>query len=374
MITRPVRERSITGIGEMVEQGLEATGFEEVGLLSLSSADHSEIAEIAKGLADRYEGTQTWPVAALDPGRRLQHRPGQRADPQRPPLRPDLRARGRHRADPQGDQQDGHRGGPDPHGHRGVRRRLAAGEALLHVRPAHRDRRGRAADRRPGPRGDPHRPRGHRHAATSAARCPSAASCPSRTRRSSGPRSSTTRRPTPGWPSCATPSAPTASSPRHRLPLPRRQARHRRGTALARRPPRRRGHRAGLARRAAASTAGASTSPTTAGWPPPTALAGTGVDVDWYTTRERDHAEVLPWDHLDSGLDKDWLWEDWQDASISEVEVEDCRWTPCFDCGVCPQMDTEIQIGPTGKNCCRSRCCPACRRPGSSPDDAPAGA
>ena len=35
MITRPVRERSITGIGEMVERGLAATGFEEVGLLSL---------------------------------------------------------------------------------------------------------------------------------------------------------------------------------------------------------------------------------------------------------------------------------------------------------------------------------------------------
>ncbi|MCW2645089.1 MAG: B12-binding radical protein, partial [Pseudonocardiales bacterium] len=55
MITRPVRERSITGIGEMVANGLAATGFEEVGLLSLSSADHSEIGEIAKGLADRYE-------------------------------------------------------------------------------------------------------------------------------------------------------------------------------------------------------------------------------------------------------------------------------------------------------------------------------
>ena len=71
------------------------------------------------------------------------------------------------------------------------------------------------------------------------------------------------------------------------------------------------------------------------------------VDVDWYTTREREFSEVLPWDHLDSGLDKDWLWEDWQDA-LSEVEVDDCRWTPCFDCGVCPQMGTEIQIGPTG--------------------------
>ena len=33
MITRPVRERTITGIGSMVEQGLKATGYEEVGLL-----------------------------------------------------------------------------------------------------------------------------------------------------------------------------------------------------------------------------------------------------------------------------------------------------------------------------------------------------
>ena len=57
MITRPVRERSISTIGAMVENGIRKTGFEEVGLLSLSSADHSEIGEVAKGLADRYEGT-----------------------------------------------------------------------------------------------------------------------------------------------------------------------------------------------------------------------------------------------------------------------------------------------------------------------------
>src|SRR4051812_27071159 len=55
MITRPVRERNIETVGAMVEQGLRATGFEEVGLLSLSSADHSEIGELAKQLADRYE-------------------------------------------------------------------------------------------------------------------------------------------------------------------------------------------------------------------------------------------------------------------------------------------------------------------------------
>ena len=65
-----------------------------------------------------------------------------------------------------------------------------------------------------GAPGDRGRPRGQRHAATSAAPCRSAASCPSRTRRSSGPRSSTTRPPTPGCTSCATRSAPTASTAR----------------------------------------------------------------------------------------------------------------------------------------------------------------
>jgi len=77
-------------------------------------------------------------------------------------------------------------------------------------------------------------------------------------------------------------------------------------------------------------------------------FAGTPVSLDWFTTRERELAEVLPWDHLDAGLDKDWMWEDWQ-AAVGEVEVEDCRWTPCYDCGVCPTMGTEIQIGPTGR-------------------------
>ncbi|MGH3744999.1 MAG: TIGR03960 family B12-binding radical SAM protein, partial [Mycobacteriales bacterium] len=59
MITRPVRERSIETVGAMVESGLRSTGFSEVGLLSLSSADHSEIDEIATQLADRYDGSNT---------------------------------------------------------------------------------------------------------------------------------------------------------------------------------------------------------------------------------------------------------------------------------------------------------------------------
>src|SRR5690349_3275778 len=57
MITRPVRERSITTVGQMVKEGLAFSGFSEVGLLSLSSADHSEIGDMCSGLAERYQGT-----------------------------------------------------------------------------------------------------------------------------------------------------------------------------------------------------------------------------------------------------------------------------------------------------------------------------
>ncbi|MGW9557075.1 TIGR03960 family B12-binding radical SAM protein [Nocardiopsis sp. NPDC055551] len=75
-------------------------------------------------------------------------------------------------------------------------------------------------------------------------------------------------------------------------------------------------------------------------------LAGTGVDLDWFTTRDRDEDEVLPWDHLDAGLDRAWLWQDWQDSLHGEesLEVDDCRWNPCYDCGVCPSMGSTPQL------------------------------
>ena len=67
--------------------------------------------------------------------------------------------------------------------------------------------------------------------------------------------------------------------------------------------------------------------------------------------RERGYQEILPWDHLDAGLERDWLWQDWLAAIDPDgaAEVDDCRWTPCFECGVCPAMGTEIEAGPTGK-------------------------
>ena len=64
------------------------------------------------------------------------------------------------------------------------------------------------------------------------------------------------------------------------------------------------------------------------------AMAAAGLDMDWYCHRHRTEDEVLPWDHLSAGLHKDFLWQDWRDA-LEELGLEDCRWTPCYDCGAC---------------------------------------
>ncbi|MEI8336577.1 MAG: TIGR03960 family B12-binding radical SAM protein [Actinomycetes bacterium] len=70
------------------------------------------------------------------------------------------------------------------------------------------------------------------------------------------------------------------------------------------------------------------------------AMAAEGLDVDWYTTRHRTGEEIQPWDHITAGLHKDFLWQDWQSA-LAEHGLPDCRWTPCYDCGVCTDYAIE---------------------------------
>ena len=64
------------------------------------------------------------------------------------------------------------------------------------------------------------------------------------------------------------------------------------------------------------------------------AMAAHGLSIDDYVHRHRTEDEILPWDHLSAGLHKDFLWQDWRDA-LAEVGLPDCRWTPCYDCGAC---------------------------------------
>lgn len=54
MITRPVRERPVEEILEAIERSLSRTGFDEVGLLSLSSSDYDEILELVRQVRDRF--------------------------------------------------------------------------------------------------------------------------------------------------------------------------------------------------------------------------------------------------------------------------------------------------------------------------------
>ena len=70
------------------------------------------------------------------------------------------------------------------------------------------------------------------------------------------------------------------------------------------------------------------------------AMAAEGLDIDWYTTRHRTGEEIQPWDHITAGLHKDFLWQDWQSA-LAEHGLPDCRWTPCYDCGVCTDYAIE---------------------------------
>jgi radical SAM family uncharacterized protein len=344
MITRPVRERSITGIGEMVDRGLKATGYEEVGLLSLSSADHSEIADVTKGLADRYDGTQT--SLSL---------PSTRVDAFNIDLAQELSRNGRRSGltfAPEGGSERLRKvinktvtkddlirtvTAAYEAGWRQVKLYFMCGlptetdEDVLEIADMAREviRAGRQAT------------------GTRDVKC---------TVSIGGfvPKPHTPFQ----WAAQLDPETTD-----RRLRLLKDALRSDKSTAkaigyryhdgkpgqvegLLSRGDRRVGAVVEEVWRQGGVMDGWSEHFSYERWM--TAAQAVGVDVEWYTTRERDELEVLPWDHLDSGLDKEWLWSDWQDA-LAEQDLDDCRWIPCFDCGVCPQMGTEIQVGPTGQ-------------------------
>ena len=56
MINRPVRERPVEEILQAIEQAIANTGYEEVGLLSLSSSDYTHILELVNAASERFAG------------------------------------------------------------------------------------------------------------------------------------------------------------------------------------------------------------------------------------------------------------------------------------------------------------------------------
>ncbi len=348
MITRPVRERSITTIGDMVENGIKQSGFNEVGLLSLSSADHSEIADVCSGLADRYADDNV--SLSL---------PSTRVDAFNVTLADELSRNGRRSGltfAPEGGSERIRR----------VINKMVSEEDLIRTvvtayqggwrqvklyfmcgLPTETDE-------------DVLQIARLAHEVIKAGR-EATGSKDIRCTVSIGgfvPKPHTPFQ----WAGQTDPETVD-----RRLKLLKLQINSNRSLGraigyryhdgepsviegLLSRGDRRVGQVIRRVWEQGGRFDGWSEHFSYQRWVDAAAetLEPMGLSLDWYTLRDRDEHEVLPWDHLDSGLDKEWLWADWQD-SLSEVEQDDCRWTPCFDCGVCPTMDTEIQIGPTGR-------------------------
>jgi radical SAM family uncharacterized protein len=332
MITRPVRERSITTVGNMVKGGLKSTGFSEVGLLSLSSADHSEINEIAIDLADCYEGSNV--------GLSL---PSTRVDAFNVTLADELSRNGKRSGltfAPEGGSER----------MRKVINKMVTEEDLIRTvttaysngwrqvklyfmcgLPTEQDddvlaiadlaRKVIAAGRAATGRKDirctvsiggfvpkPHTP------FQWAGQCPPEVVDDRLRKLGAALRADKTYGRSVGF-------------------------RYHEGTpslveGLLSRGDRRVGRVILAAWRDGARFDGWSEYFSFDRWVAAcaTGLAETQVDLAWYTTRERDYGEVLPWDHLDSGLDRDWLWEDW--APKSRRAPQESGWTEgaCFPC------------------------------------------
>ncbi len=59
-----------------------------------------------------------------------------------------------------------------------------------------------------------------------------------------------------------------------------------------------------------------------------------GVDPDFFTIRERDVCEPLPWDHIYTQVTKKFLTAEWENA-LKGTYTADCRVDACNQCGVC---------------------------------------
>jgi radical SAM family uncharacterized protein/radical SAM-linked protein len=70
-----------------------------------------------------------------------------------------------------------------------------------------------------------------------------------------------------------------------------------------------------------------------------------GVDPEGYH-RARDPEELLPWDHLDAGVSRDFLREE-RDRAYRTLETPDCRQAGCQDCGRCDEDLVVLRLAAT---------------------------
>lgn len=71
------------------------------------------------------------------------------------------------------------------------------------------------------------------------------------------------------------------------------------------------------------------------------AFAEAGIDKDFYAARQRGENEVFPWEHISPGVSRKFLWNEWQKAYAQQL-THDCRRSSCTGCGVCQKLGVQI--------------------------------
>lgn len=73
------------------------------------------------------------------------------------------------------------------------------------------------------------------------------------------------------------------------------------------------------------------------------AFAREGLDPAFYACRARGEDEVFPWDHLGAGVEREFLREERERAYRGET-TPDCRWDACTGCGVCSGLGVAVAL------------------------------
>ena len=60
-----------------------------------------------------------------------------------------------------------------------------------------------------------------------------------------------------------------------------------------------------------------------------------GLDYHFYSERWRDPKEILPWDHISSGVKKEYLLKELEKSRRQEVTSRCIHFQECMSCGVC---------------------------------------
>ena len=73
------------------------------------------------------------------------------------------------------------------------------------------------------------------------------------------------------------------------------------------------------------------------------ALSDCGLDKEFYIARERDEDEHFPWEHVQPAVARGFLRREYQKALAGEL-THDCRHGDCTGCGVCQKLGVQVRI------------------------------